>query len=200
MAHEPTTERGRRSRDRIVRAADELIGAQGVAGAGVDRIITRAGASKSQLYHFFSGKDDLVRAVIACRLERVLDAQLPHLGGLDDWDGIRRWFDEIVTQSETHDHPGCLIGTIANEIADRDETARAELVRCFTTWERYLVDGLEHMRSRGELVPDADPRHLTTAVFASLQGGLLLAKTHKDVEPLRIALDAAYAHLRSYRP
>jgi TetR/AcrR family transcriptional regulator, transcriptional repressor for nem operon len=36
-------------------------------------------------------------------------------------------------------------------------------------------------------------------VLASLQGGLLLAKNHKDTEPVRIALDAAYAHLRSFR-
>jgi TetR/AcrR family transcriptional repressor of nem operon len=38
------------------------------------------------------------------------------------------------------------------------------------------------------------------AVVASLQGGLLLAKTYKDVEPLRVELDAAYGHLRSFRP
>jgi hypothetical protein len=55
------------------------------------------------------------------------------------------------------------------------------------------------MRQRGDLAPKADPRQLAMAVFASLQGGLLLAKTHKDAEPLRVALDAAYAHLRTFR-
>jgi TetR/AcrR family transcriptional repressor of nem operon len=65
--------------------------------------------------------------------------------------------------------------------------------------ERYLVEGLESMRTRGRLDSDADPKQLATAAFASLQGGLLLAKTQKSVEPLRIGLDAAYAHLRLFR-
>jgi hypothetical protein len=63
----------------------------------------------------------------------------------------------------------------------------------------FLVDGLEKMRARGELVASAEPRRLATAVFASLQGGLLLSKTCKDAQPLRDALDASYAHLRSFR-
>jgi hypothetical protein len=37
-------------------------------------------------------------------------------------------------------------------------------------------------------------------VFASLQGGLLLSKTARSVEPLSDALDASYAYLRSLRP
>jgi len=55
------------------------------------------------------------------------------------------------------------------------------------------------IRGEAHLAPDADPRRLAMAVFASLEGGLLLTKTHKDAEPLRIALDAAYTHLRSFR-
>ncbi|MBT2208856.1 MULTISPECIES: TetR/AcrR family transcriptional regulator [Actinomadura] len=199
MAHEPTTDRGRRSRDRIVEAADALIDDQGVRGAGVDRIIARARVSKSQLYHFFSGKDDLVRAVIADRFERVLDAQMSMLTDLGSWAGIRRWLDMFVTENQVHDLPGCPIGTLAGELAARDEAARADLAGCFSTWEQYLVKGLESMRARGQLVPDADPEQLATVVFAGLQGGLLLAKTHKNIEPLRIALDAAFAHLRSFR-
>lgn len=199
MADKPITDRGRRSRDRIVAAADALIDDQGVKGAGVDRIVAAAGVSKSQLYHFFAGKDDLVRAVIAGRFEHVLDAQRAMLADLGSWAGIRRWLDMFVDESLAHGFPGCPIGTLANELAGRDEAARADLAHCFSTWERYLVDGLESMRARGRLVPDADPGKLATAVFAGLQGGLLLAKTRKDVEPLRIAVDAAFAHLRSFR-
>ncbi|WP_067451992.1 TetR/AcrR family transcriptional regulator [Actinomadura macra] len=199
MAHEPTTERGRRSRQRIVDAAAALMDDLGVEGTGIDRILADAGASKSQLYHFFSGKDDLVRAVIAHRFQNVLDEQMPLLTGLDSWSGIRRWLETIIAESASHDFPGCPIGTLASELAGRDEAARADLARCFANWERYLVAGLDSMRRRGGLVPDADPEKLATAVFASLQGGLLLAKTHRSAEPLSVALDAAFTHLRSFQ-
>jgi len=199
MAKEPTTERGRQSRSRIVEAAAALVAERGVEGTGIDHVLAAAGASKSQLYHYFADKDDLVRAVIARRYDQLIDAQAPLLAKLDSWAAIRRWLDMWVDQTQGTGYHGCPLGTLANELADRDDTARTDLASCFAAWEGYLVDGLTHMRDRGDLAPNADPRRLAMAAFASLQGGLLLAKTHKDVEPLRVALDAAYAHLRSFR-
>jgi TetR/AcrR family transcriptional regulator, transcriptional repressor for nem operon len=199
MPKEPATERGRQSRDRIVEAAATLIAERGAEGTGIDHVLAAAGASKSQLYHYFADKDDLVRAVIAHRYDEVIDTQAPLLAKLDTWAAIRRWLDLFIGQTNATGHHGCPIGTLANELADRDDAARTDLAACFTAWEDYLVDGLTRMQHRGDLVPSSDPRRLATAVFASLQGGLLLAKTHKDAEPLRVALDAAYAHLRSYR-
>ncbi len=54
------------------------------------------------------------------------------------------------------------------------------------------------MRDRGLVRDDADIDELSTATIASLQGGLLLAKTARSTRPLRIALDAALSHLRSF--
>jgi AcrR family transcriptional regulator len=198
MPKEPTTERGKQSRSRIVEAAASLVAERGVEGTGIDHVLAAAGASKSQLYHYFADKDDLVRAVIARRYDQLIDAQAPLLVKLDSWAAIRRWLDMWVDQTQATGYHGCPIGTLANELADRDDAARTDLAACFAAWEAYLVDGLTHMKDRGDLAPNADPRQLATAAFASLQGGLLLAKTRKDVEPLRVALDAAYAHLRSF--
>lgn len=199
MPKEPTTERGRQSRDRIVEAAAGLVTERGVDGTGIDHVLAAAGASKSQLYHYFADKEDLVRAVIARRFAQIITAQAMLLAKLDSWAAIRRWLDNFIAETEANGHPGCPIGSLANELANRDDLARADLAACFTTWESYLVDGLTKMKERGDLRQDADPRRLALAVFASLEGGLLLAKTHKDAEPLRVALDAAYAYLRSFR-
>jgi hypothetical protein len=56
------------------------------------------------------------------------------------------------------------------------------------------------MRTRGELAADADPDRLAAATMAVLQGGLLLSQVRRDPEQLRVALDAALAHLRQHRP
>jgi hypothetical protein len=34
--------------------------------------------------------------------------------------------------------------------------------------------------------------------MAALQGGYLLARTARDVNPMKIALDMAFAHVRTY--
>jgi TetR/AcrR family transcriptional regulator, transcriptional repressor for nem operon len=200
VVQEPLTERGRRSRERIVDAAAAVVAERGAGGASLDQILEVAGASKSQLYHYFSDKGDLVRAVIARRLGETVDGQGPLLTELDSFAAIRRWFDMLIDENEKHGCPGCPLGTLASELADRDEAARAELAGCFATWMGYLVDGLARMQARGDLATDADPRRLGNAVFASVQGGLLLSKTAKDPQYLRDALDASYAHLCSFHP
>lgn len=200
VAQEPLTERGRRSRERIIEAAAAAVAERGAGGCSLDQVLEAAGASKSQLYHYFADKDDLVRAVIARRVGETLDCQGPMLSELDSFADIRRWFDWLITQNEKLGCPGCPLGTLANELADRDETARVDLAGGFDTWMSYVIEGLARMQARGELVEQADPQRLGHAVFASLQGGLLLSKTTKDTQYLRDALDASYAHLLSFAP
>ena len=101
--------------------------------SGLDRIIARAGVSKSQLYHYFSDKEDLVRAVIANRYERTIEVQAALLDDLDSWAGIRRWLDLFIHGNEENGIPGCPIGTLAGELADRCERAPASSCRPAST-------------------------------------------------------------------
>jgi AcrR family transcriptional regulator len=200
VVQEPLTERGKRSRERIVEAAAAAVAERGAGGCSLDQILEAAGASKSQLYHYFADKDDLVRAVIARRLGEALDCQGPMLDALDSLAAIRRWFDWMVDENAAHDCPGCPLGTLASELAGRNEVARVDLAGCFDRLMGYVADGLVRMQARGDLAADADPRRIAAAVFASVQGGLLLSKTYKDPQYLRDALDAAYAHIVSFAP
>jgi TetR/AcrR family transcriptional regulator, transcriptional repressor for nem operon len=200
VVHEPLTERGRRSRERIVEAAATAVAERGAGGCSLDQILEAAGASKSQLYHYFADKDDLVRAVINRRVGETFDCQGPMLSELDSLADMRRWFDWLIAQNEELGCPGCPLGTLANELADRDEAARVDLAAGFDTWMGYVIDGLARMQARGGLDEQAEPQRLGAAVFASVQGGLLLSKTYKDPTYLRDSLDAAYAHLESFRP
>ena len=46
----------------------------------LDEILAATGTSKSQLYHYFADRSDLIHAVVARQGERVLDLQRPVLG------------------------------------------------------------------------------------------------------------------------
>lgn len=54
------------------------------------------------------------------------------------------------------------------------------------------------MQENGTLREEADPDQLATAVMAALQGGYLLAQTAQDVEPMRVSMQMALDHVRSY--
>ena len=93
---------------------------------------------------------------------------------------------------------GCMLGSMANEVADQDEQARAALQEMFATWEDLIAAGLRRMQDNGSLSPDADPDQLATGLMAALQGGYLLARTAHNCQPMEIALDLALAQVKTY--
>lgn len=194
MLQSPKTARGRATRERIVEAASELIRERGSGETSLDGVIERAGASKSQLYHYFDDRAALLRAVV----DHNTQALLGELGALDSWKAIRSWFDSMVAlQVECHARGGCPIGSLVPQLAEVDDEARLALVASFAEWEARLRDGLRSMQARGKLSSRADPAELATATMAAIQGGLLLTQARRDPEQLAVALDAAYAHLRA---
>jgi AcrR family transcriptional regulator len=195
----PLTKKGRATRDRIVDAASALVFEHGVGGTSLDDVGAAAGVGKSQLYHYFDDKSELVRAVIARQTDQILEAQQPYLSTMDTWKAWRAWRDLIVDlQRRRHGRGGCPIGSLASELSDTDEPARMALVSGFDRWEGAFRSGLASMKHHGTLRPEANPDTLALATLASLQGGLLLCQTRKDVAPLEVALDAAIANILSW--
>jgi TetR/AcrR family transcriptional regulator, transcriptional repressor for nem operon len=195
----PKTERGRLTRDRILAAAAEMMLVQGVEGTSVDRVLERSGAGKSQFYHYFEDKSELVRAVLDHRLQEDLARLGDLLERLDDWEGIRRWFAATVEMQERQGFiGGCPIGSIAAERSEVDEALRPRLVEALRTKGEYLRRGLERMKARGVLREDADPARLADFVTATLQGALLMASVQKERSALEATLEETYRHLRSF--
>jgi AcrR family transcriptional regulator len=172
-----------------------------VAAITLDDVRGATGTSKSQLYHYFAAKDDLVHAVIDRQRERVLAFHGPKLASLSSWEDLDRWRDAIVAaQAARRCRSGCPLGSLASPLAELDETARAQLADAFTSWQQLLADGLGDMIRSGALRADANPDRLAISTIASLQGGLILAELERDTRPLEIALDAAIDHLRTFAP
>ena len=192
------TARGAATRARIVESAAEQVLAGGVGGTSLDDIRADTETSKSQLFHYFpGGKSELVGAIASFQADRVLAAQEPYLSRLATWDDWQGWRDAVVAHYGSQPHWGCPIGALANELIGTDPERAAEVTAHMDHWRGLLEAGVARLRDAGELSPDADPRALALAVFASLQGGLLLTATAESIEPLEAALDGALAMLRA---
>jgi TetR/AcrR family transcriptional regulator, transcriptional repressor for nem operon len=190
---------GRRTRERIVQAAADLMFRQGVAGTSIPDVQRAAGVSASQIYHYFGDKRGLVRAVIDHQIDASLDGQRPILDRLDGLEALRAWCDAIVAAQERRGcEGGCDVGSLAGELVETDDATRAALVEAFDRWERPIREGLERMRERGELSGAADPHDLATMMLAAVQGGLLLTQIRRSTHPLRTATDAALAHIATF--
>lgn len=193
------TERGRATRDRILRAATDMMYVRGVAATTLDDVRTASGTSKSQLYRHYPDKDALMRDVVARQASEVLEWNRQYLLRLKSVRGLERWRDAMVERVALREGAyGCPLGSLASELADQDETIRKTLAGHFEEWEGLIRAGLERARDSGALRPDADPAALATGLMAAVQGGYLLAQTARDPGPMKISLDMAIAHIRTY--
>ena len=186
----PRTARGAATRARIVAAAADLMRARGVASTSLDAVLEASDTSKSQPYHYFTDKDDLVLAVVQRRTEYVLATHSPYLRRVTSIAGLRRWRDAIVEMTrQEHCAGGCPLGSLVSELAESDGS-RAALADGFAQWRDEFVVALEAIagttaRPRAELI------ELATMLLTTLQGGLLLAQTTRSTQPLELGLDLA---------
>jgi TetR/AcrR family transcriptional repressor of nem operon len=193
------TVKGERTRGKIVDAAAGLMLSDGVAGTTIEGVCAAAGVGRSQVYHYFDDKGELVRAVIERQAELVFSGQEPHLGQVEGWESWEAWRDFVVEiQRRAGCVGGCPLGSLASELADEDELTRQLLVKSFERWERALLGGVQRMQALGLLRKDADTALLATTLLAALQGGLLLCQTRKDVAPLEASLNGAIGYLRTF--
>ncbi|OBK34112.1 TetR family transcriptional regulator [Mycobacterium sp. 1245111.1] len=191
----PSTAQGRRTRAAIVDAAAALVYQRGVAASTLDDILAESGAGKSQLYHYFDDKADLIVAVISRQIELILLAQ-PLIFEIQSIEGLQAWADAIVAVHAGPRGPfSCPLGTMAAELKN-DPSYRPALADAFAKWQQPLCDGLERMRQRGSLRPDDDPSRLAAALLGALQGGMLLARVADDVTVLRDTLQSAVDDVR----
>lgn len=194
------TAKGAATRARIVETAADQVLARGVGGTSLDDVRLATRTSKSQLFHYFpGGKHELVRAIVACQGERVLDAQRPALDTLDSWEAWAAWRDRVIAYYTRVDGVlGCPIGSLASELAAVDPVLRDDVAAYFRRWSELLAAGVARMRERGLLDDGADPEAFATALLAAIEGGLLLSQTVGTLQPLEVALDGALAHLRTH--
>jgi len=195
--NEPTTIRGRETKARIVTTAADLMVKRGVAATSVDDVLRASGVGKSQFYHYFSAKTDLVAAVLQHQLDVVLRDQ--DRFDIATWDGIEGWLDSLVGQLEERGFTsGCPLGTIVAEVTDRDDRLQTLAANAFVLWEGRLAGGLQTLKDAGGLRDDADPETLAEEALASIQGGYLLATVKRQARPMRNAIRTAIARLQSY--
>jgi AcrR family transcriptional regulator len=201
MSSIPATKQGRATRERIVRAAAELIGERGASATSLDDVIAATGASKSQLYHYFGDKHGLVQAVVEHQCATVLGLQAHALAAVSNWDDLERWANTMVAiVQEQGGRGGCPIGTLAAALSDTDELLRASLSEAFQAWSDAIQAALVRLRENGLISSHADLDALTTMTLSAIQGGLLLSKTSRDARQLRLALGGAIAQLRANAP
>jgi AcrR family transcriptional regulator len=196
------TRKGLATRSRIIGAATDLMFQQGVAGTSMEDLRSTALVSGSQISHYFQGKRELTRQVIASRRNDVIAFHTqPQLGALDSLQALQAWADACVADADTvYRRGGCVYGSLAGELLEAHDDLLDDLAAGYDQWLELFRAGLTAMREHGELRSDADPRHLAVALVVAHQGGAMITHATGSAEPMRAAVTAAVDYVRAFVP
>ncbi|HET7073448.1 MAG TPA: helix-turn-helix domain-containing protein [Mycobacterium sp.] len=194
------TAKGRATRDRIVRAAAELIVTEGLSASNMENVRRAAAVSGSQLAHYFADKRALIRAVIRRQIGVVLDFhQQPKLRGLASFDDFERWIDLNMRYLRRIGYFGTpTYHALAAQLAKSDDGIREALAAGYWQWIELLAQAIQRMKDAGVLVDGADPRRLALAMVSAHQGGGTLAFIYRAEWPHADAVRFAVNYLRMF--
>lgn len=183
------------TRDRLLGAAMRLFHQKGYLATSIADVLREAEANAGSLYHFFPTKQDLLLAV----LDRYRTGIEPMLLA-PAWEGVGDPIERIFALlaryrellEETECFYGCPIGSLALELHEPDPPVRELLAANFDAWTAAVEGCLAEAQDR--LPAGVDRRRLATFVLTTMEGGVMLSRTHRSLEPF----DAAVSTLRDY--
>src|ERR1700682_4422377 len=183
------------TRDHLVQAAMQLFWEKGYGSASVADILQAAKGNSGSLYHFFPGKQDLLLAVLEAYRSGIGEMLLaPAWKGIADpiekiFALLARYRQSVVQTDGVY---GCPIGSLALEIHEPDPAVRKALADNFSAW----VDAVERCLLEADLrLPKRlNRRELAEFVLTTMEGGVMQARTHRDVA----YFDRAVRQLRTY--
>lgn len=188
------------TRARIIEVASRLMFERGVANTSIDQVRRTAAVGGSQISHYFSDKRDLTRHVVDARRNEVRAFHTqPQFAALDSLDALQAWADACVFKIDAvYRVGGCIYGSLAGELIEADGEVHDDLSAGYDQWIELFAAGLTAMRDRGDLRPEADPRHLAVSLVVAHQGGAMLTHVTGDPQPLWAAVNAAVDYVRSF--
>lgn len=181
------------TRSRLVLTAMQLFWDKGYNSTSIADVLQTAKVNSGSLYHFFPSKTDLLVAVLSAYHEGIRRMLLEPA-----WAAVSDPIDKIFallaryrkSLIDTDCSYGCPIGSLALELHEPDEPVRLLLARNFSAWIDAIVECLDE--AKGRFSPGLDRRELAQFVLTTMEGGVMQARTFRDIA----FFDAAVRQLR----
>lgn len=164
----------------ILNTAHQLIQRVGVTAMSYHDISQIVGIRKASIHYHFPSKDDLVAAVLD-RYNASFFQWLDALGAKPQTPGekLRRYCE--VFETTAFDDMGknaCLYGMVGAELANLSPPLAERVTAFYQANHERLAAIIEEGQRSGEFKAQGDSRALAAIVFATLEGGLLIARAY----------------------
>jgi TetR/AcrR family transcriptional repressor of nem operon len=183
------------TRDRLIESARYLFWERGFAATSMADLLSHAGVNSGSFYHFFESKEALLRAVLDVYLGALRPAVVDPAFATTE-EPVERIFAILAGYRgrilQTDCQYGCPLGRLALEIDPENRPAHKLIAENFQGWITAVRECIEQFKDR--LPASADPDALATYVLAVMEGGVMLSRSYRSVEPF----DRSIAQLREH--
>lgn len=181
------------TRQHILCTGKQIIAAKGFSSVGLAELLQASEVPKGSFYHYFKSKELFGQALLEDYFTDYLAGldTLMQTPGLSGRDRLLRYFEQWrTTQADDCDEQKCLVVKLSAEVSDLSEAMRLT-----------LRDGTERVIARlAQCVADAvedgslaavEPLSTARTLYSLWLGANLLAKLHRNAEPLEQAWTAS---------
>ncbi|BCI51641.1 hypothetical protein NIIDNTM18_09190 [Mycolicibacterium litorale] len=191
----PLTPKGQATRDRILDAAAELLSTDGLSALTMVAIRKAASVSGSQLAHYFTDRQALLRALIERQMRTAADFDRPW----ETFDDVERWLGQAVRRLRATGFSGApTYHGLAGQLAKADPALLQALTDGYRQWIALVEASIRDMKERGLLVDGADPHQLALVLVGAHQAGGTMAFVYREEWPQADALRFAVNRLRTF--
>jgi TetR/AcrR family transcriptional regulator, transcriptional repressor for nem operon len=183
------------AREKIIQAAMELFWLKGYNSTSIADLLSRTQLNSGSLYHVFPSKQDVLIGVLEAYRDGIEEMLLqPAWGHVDDpiekiFALLQGYRTMIVETDCTY---GCPIGSLSLELHEPDPRVRDLLAENFENWTRAVE---RCINAAGKRLPrGVDKQALAQFVLTAMEGGVMQARTHRDVA----YFDRAVTQLREH--
>lgn len=170
------------AREKIIQAAMELFWLKGYNSTSIADLLSRTQLNSGSLYYAFPSKQDVLIGVLEAYRDGI-EAMLLEPAWSQVSDPIEKIFALLASYRamivDSDCAYGCPIGSLALELHEPDPPVRALLAQNFAQWtaaiERCLAEAGKRLPKR------IDKRALAQFVLTTMEGGVMQARTHRDV-------------------
>ena len=183
------------TRNRLIESARYLFWERGFAGTSMSELLAHAEVNSGSFYHFFDSKEALLRAVLEGYLH-MLRPMVVDPAFTTVREPLERIFAILAGYRgrilATGCQYGCPLGRLALEIDPENAPAHQLIAQNFQGWIAAIRECLDAMKP--SLPPETDLDALATYVLVVMEGGVMLSRSYRSVEPF----DRAVAQLREH--
>ena len=184
------------TKQRIIETAAIIFNQNGYVGTSIADIVRSTGIHKGGIYKHFKSKDEIAVAAFDHSLGLIVTAAIDRVG--QEETAIDRLIAFVNTFKGFTTEPICVGGCpVLNMAVESDDTHPGMRIHVQNAVNgiRALIGSIVELGIRqGEIVANTDIEQVSTIIFVTIEGAILMSKLYSN----DVYLDRAIAHLHQY--